>query len=159
VPIRPDWLGRLLDRLERADAWIIGSIYRGRGTLDQRFMRHLNGNAIYAVGDPAFQDFLADFESRFGDLLVEDPRYAYDTALEVLFGGGSSDARATEGERALWHYFQGIAHRFQATDYIQNISARVDVKEPDPKLLASVRADSPGTYVIHNSPLARKLTA
>ncbi len=159
VPIRPDWLGQLLDRLEQADAWIIGSVYRGRGTLDRRFMRHLNGNAIYAVGDSGFQKFLIDFESRFTDLLSEDPRYAYDTALEVLFSGASCDAQATEGERALWHYFQAIAHRFHATDYIQNISARIDVEEPDPALLADVRADSPETYLIHNSPLARTLTA
>ena len=159
VPIRPDWLGGVLDRLEQTDASPIGSVYRGKGTLDRRFMRHLNGNAIYAVGDPAFKEFLADFEFRFTDLLLEDPRYAYDTALEVLFNGASCDAQATEGERALWHYFQAIAHRFHATDYIQNISARIDVEEPDPALLADVRADSPETYLIHNSPLARTLTA
>jgi hypothetical protein len=159
VPIRPDWLGQLLDRLEHADAWIIGSVYRGRGTLERRFMRHLNGNAVYAVGDPAFQDFLVDLEGRFAALLSEDSRYAYDLALEILFTGANCDAKATEDERALWRYFQPIAHRFHATDYIQNISARVDVEEPDPDLLAHARADSPGTYVVHNSALARTLTA
>ena len=142
VPIRPDWLGQLLDRLDRADAWIIGSVYRGRGTLDRRFMRHLNGNAIYAAGDAAFQDFLVDLEGRFAALLSEDSRYAYDLALEILFTGASSDAKATDEERALWRYFQPIAHRFHSTDYIQNISARIDVQEPDPALLANVRADS-----------------
>jgi hypothetical protein len=159
VPIRTDWLGQLLDRLERADAWIIGSVYRGRGTLDRRFMRHLNGNAIYAAGDRAFQEFLVDLERRLAVLLSEDQRYAYDLALEVLFTGASCDARATAEERALWHYFQRIAHRFHATDFIQNISARIDVQEPDPSLLDVVRAESPGTYVIHNSALARTLVA
>lgn len=158
VPIRTDWVGQLIDRLEQADAWIIGSIYRGRGTLDRRFMRHLNGNAIYAAGDPAFQEFLVDLEQRLAALLAEDPRYAYDLALEVLFTKASCDAMATEDERALWHYFQSVAHRFQATDFIQNISARIDVQEPDPTLLDAVRASSPGTYVIHNSALARTIT-
>ncbi len=159
VPIRPDWLGQLLDRLEHANAWIIGSVYRGRGTLYRPFMRHLNGNAIYAVGDAAFQDFLVDLEARFANLVSKDPRYAYDLALEILVTGASCDAEATEEERALWRYFQPIAHRFHPTDYIQNISAPIDVKQPDPALLANVRADSPGTYVIHNSVLARTLTA
>lgn len=155
VPIRSDWLGQLMDRLEKADAWIIGSIYRGRGTLDRRFMRHLNGNAIYAVGDPAFQEFLVDLRQRLATLLAEDPRYAYDLALEVLIAAASCDATATDDERALWKYFQPIAHRFQATDFIQNIAARIDVQDPDPSLLDDVRAGSPGTYVIHNSALAR----
>ena len=159
VPIRPDWLGYLMDRLEHADGWIIGSVYRGRGTLNRRIMRHLNGNAVYAVGDAAFQDFLVDLQARLVDLVLKEPWIAYDVALEMLFTDASSEAGATEEERALWHYFQPIAHRFQATDYIQNISARIDVQEPDPALLADVRADSPGTYVIHNSPLARTLTA
>ena len=92
-------------------------------------------------------------------LLSKDPRYAYDLALEILFTGASCDAEATDEERALWRYFQPIAHRFHSTDYIQNISAPIDVQEPDPALLANVRADSPGTYVIHNSVLARTLTA
>lgn len=159
VPIRPDWLGQLLDRLERSDAWIVGSVYRGRGTLDRRFMRHLNGNAIYAVGDAEFQEFLVDLEARLAGLLAEDPRYAYDLALEVLITGASCDAMATDDERALWHYFQPIAHRFQATDFIQNISARIDIQEPDPSLLQTVRGDSPATYVIHNSVLARAMTS
>lgn len=158
VPIRPDWLGQLMDRVERADAWIIGSVYRGRGTLDRRFMRHLNGNAIYSAGDPAFQEFLVDLERRFASLLAEDPRYAYDLALEVLFAKASCDAKATEEERALWRYFQSIAHRFQGTDFIQNIAARIDIEEPDPALLEAVRAQSPETYVIHNSVLARAVT-
>ena len=158
VPIRSDWLGQLMDRLEQEDAWIIGSVYRGRGTINRRVMRHLNGNAMYAVGDPVFQEFLVDLERRLSALLVVDPRYAYDLALELLFAGASSDARASEDERALWRYLQSIAHRFRATDFIQNISARIDVQEPDPALLENVRAESPGTYVIHNSPLARTLT-
>ena len=157
VPIRTDWLGQLMDRLEHADAWVIGSIYRGRGTLDRRFMRHLNGNAIYAVGDPDFQEFLVDLQQRLAALLAEDPRYAYDLALEVLVAGASCDATATDDERALWHYFQPIAHRFQATDFIQNIAARIDVQEPQPSLLDDVRAGSPRTYVIHNSALARAI--
>ncbi len=159
VPIRTDWLGQLMDRMERSDAWIIGSIYRGRGTMDRRFMRHLNGNAVYAAGDPAFQEFLVDLERRLGELLAEDPRYAYDLALEVLFSAASSDAQATERERALWRYLQPIAHRFQATDLIQNMGGHVDVQGLDPVLLDAVRDESPGTYLIHNSALARILTA
>lgn len=159
TPIRSDWLGQLIDRLELEDAWIIGSVYRGRGTIDRRFMRHLNGNAIYAVGVPEFQEFLADLERRLTELLAVDPRYAYDLVLEVLFTAARCDARANEDERALWHYFQAIAHRIHATDFIQNIAARIDVQMPDPALLESVRAESPGTYVIHNSPLAQARTA
>ena len=159
VPIRSDWLGQLMDRLEGEDAWIIGSVYRGRGTISRRVMRHLNGNAIYAVGDPAFQEFLSDLESRLAGLLAVDPRYAYDLVLELLFTGASPDAKASEEEHALWRLFQRIAHRVRATDFIQNVSARLDVQEPDPALLDNVRAESPETYVIHNSPLARNLTA
>jgi hypothetical protein len=159
VPIRPDWLGQLIDQVEHAHAWIIGSVYRGRGALARRWMRHLNGNAVYAVGDSDFQDFVCDLERRLSELVAFDPRVAYDLALEVLFGGASCHGSASDEQRVLWHYYQALAHRFHATDYVQNIGTRLDVEHLDPDLADKVRASSPRTYLVHNSALARRLTA
>ena len=159
VPIRADWLGQLIDQLEHTHAWIIGSVYRGRGALDRRIMRHLNGNAVYAVGDSGFQDFLCDLERRLSDLVAYDPRVAYDMAPEVLFGGASCHGSASDEQRGLWRYYQTFAHRIQATDYVQNIAARLDIEQLDPDLADKVRASSPCTYLVHNSALARQLTA
>ena len=62
LPIRRGWLSRLQDIVAGSEPfWILGSAYRGQNQLSKTYLRHINGNAVYASGVPDFQEFLADF--------------------------------------------------------------------------------------------------
>ena len=59
VPLRQGWLDRVRALAEGdPESWVIGGLYRGDEPIDDGFFMHLNGNALYRVGDPAFMEFL-----------------------------------------------------------------------------------------------------
>lgn len=100
APLGPDWLAAMdKDVREQGPLWVLGSRYHGVHPLEPAFRFHLNGNAIYAVGDPGFQEFLEAFwESWTWRLVAEaDPRLAYDCILEKVFNelGNESGVEAT----------------------------------------------------------------
>lgn len=147
LPVRRGWLSKLQQLVNTAEPfWVMGSAYRGTEVLGESHARHINGNAIYAVGDPQFQEFVSAFwEPQTWRLIRdEDKRLAYDCVLERLFSGKSMNA----GEvLSLWKQH---AHKFRYTDYIQNISAKSDLEKYDGKLKETLRHDSPYTFVLHN---------
>lgn len=146
APVRRGWLERLTALCSHpASFWIMGSAYRGVDKLDPRFARHINGNAVYAAGDPEFQQFITDFwEPRLRHAVKsEDKRLAYDCILERAFNTGE-----------FWPIWQDTAHRFQYTDFIQNLSAAGDLLEDGAALVSRILESSPGTFVIHNSEAA-----
>ena len=122
----------------------MGSIYRGDGNIDGAFLRHINGNAVYAVGDPDFHSFLeVVWRPALDRGLDETKTLAYDCALSVHF----SDKRLRT-DRQAWHDYQSAASRIQYTEFIQNISSGSDVSR-GPKDLVELREASPRTFVIH----------
>lgn len=143
VPIRRGWLDGVAGVAERGvDAWVIGSIYRGVGEVTPRLARHINGNALYAVGDPEFQTFL-DFWREY--VLTEvgrgNTRLAYDCAIEHLFYQPDEDKGRD--------FMQRYASRFQFSDFIQNISAPTDDTTRDDDQVRRILAESPGTVLLH----------
>ncbi len=59
LPVQADWITAVEAVIAaNAGAWVIGSVYAGRGVLDRAMSLHLNGNALYRAGDPAFMVFL-----------------------------------------------------------------------------------------------------
>ncbi|MEM9017477.1 MAG: hypothetical protein AAGC68_10725 [Verrucomicrobiota bacterium] len=59
VPVRSGWADAFVEEAARLpQAWVIGSEYEGWSSLPYTIDRHLNGNAIYRVGDPQFQAFV-----------------------------------------------------------------------------------------------------
>lgn len=154
IPIRPNWLGRLCKIVAGPEKFfVLGSAYRGKGTLGQQYNRHINGNAVYAVGDPAFQDFIGTFwEPELRRVVRDvDRRIAYDCVLDMLFSSMQSNLEGDD----LWPTWQANAHRFRYSAYIQNISAKRDVNDPPANLIKQILANEPETYIIHSQAVAK----
>jgi hypothetical protein len=79
-PIVPDWLDALEQVVGRfRGAWVLGSSYSGVTPIAKEIQFHINGNAIYNVGDEAFQSFLAEvWRTRLQQFVRIDPNLAYD---------------------------------------------------------------------------------
>lgn len=148
IPLRAGWLDRVINTAAGDDeSWIIGSYYRGIDRLGNRFRFHLNGNALYRVGDSRFVDFLRNVWRPTLYTLIEsvDSRFAYDIVLSYLFTGSDSISR-----NDAWKTFQEVGHRFRASALIQNISANLDNSRDDlPALIQNVLAHHPETFFLH----------
>lgn len=155
MPVRPDWLSRLAYIVSEGDSfWIMGSAYRGAGTLDDQFRRHINGNAIYNVDDPEFIAFIETWWYPKLTAIISniDKRIAYDCALELIF------AKPWREDREAWNKWKQVAHKFRYTTYIQNISASVDINQPRADLV-SLLLEDPETYIVHNRKVAEVAAA
>lgn len=147
MPIRKGWLSHLQKLVDCAEPfWVMGSAYRGQERLSKSFVRHVNGNAVYAVGDPAFQEFVDAFWSKHTWRLIRDvdKRLAYDCVLEIIF---SEEGIREENRMDVW---KSIAHKIRYTDYIQNISGNGDIAKSDLSLVDKLRRESPHSFLLHN---------
>jgi glycosyltransferase involved in cell wall biosynthesis len=153
VPLRQGWLDEV-GAIAAADqgSWVIGSVYRGIGELDPRFSMHLNGNALYRVGDPTFQAFARNYWRPTLHRVVEreDRRMAYDCVLSYVF----SEANPEVGNDA-WKDYQRVAGRFRASDFIQDHSGAADQKANPLPVVKALLADSPATVLAHGQHFAR----
>ena len=113
LPLRRNWLSRAQNLAAISDAWLIGSALHAACTRDEQsgecvsdlpdeIAEHINGNAIYAVGDPSFYSYLQ--ESRRG----RRGRMPFDLALHTLRNSKS------QGER------RQLLHRFQHSSFVIN---------------------------------------
>lgn len=146
VPVRNGWLSRLQKIIAGTEPfWVMGSQYRGVDRLDKAFARHLNGNALYAAGDPDFQAFVTTFWEYHTRRLVRDQnkRLAYDCILEIMF---SEEIL----EPSIYQVWRSCAHQFRYTDYIQDISGKQDLAATDETTIDALRRDSPDTFLLHN---------
>jgi len=80
LPVQAGWIEATEAVLSaHPGAWVIGSLFSGSGTLSSRHSLHLNGNALYRTGDPAFCDFLDTiWMPRLMALATQDANIAYD---------------------------------------------------------------------------------
>lgn len=114
LPIRPSWL-TLLDSLTRYPSgqfWIKGSIFRGNArAIKNRIVYnlfHINGNAIYNLGDAGFRHFYFDMVRPYIAKYYNEG--AYDTDIfKFLLDLGN------------YNYARQMAHMFHFTDAIQNM--------------------------------------
>lgn len=143
LPVRPGWVSALQRIINSSnDFWIMGSMYRGVGTLDRPYHIHLNGNSVYAVGDPRFQQFLDEvWEPALVNLVAQMPTLAYDCVLPTYF--------AMQEDEAGWRTQQDVMHNFVYTDYIQNHAGRLEVEGAAGRALGDILRESPETYVVH----------
>lgn len=146
LPVRPGWLTELERVVDGGEPfWVLGSVYRGVGPLADAWRIHINGNAVYAAGDDAFQAFLADvWRPGLETMGAEVPSLAYDCALPLYFNEGGA---APDGER--WHLYQRIAHQIRYTEFIQNHAGKAETERGEGPPLAEIRARSPRTYIVH----------
>src|SRR5690606_23932418 len=147
IPIRPDWLRHISSVVDGAEPFfVMGSAYRGVGRLSKSFSRHINGNAVYAVGDPDFITFLDEFWEPDPRRAIEhdDRRLAYDCIVEAVLGGAHADSPDNES----WRTWQRTAHKFRYTEFIQNISTGEDVATAKASMVRDILSGQPGTYMI-----------
>lgn len=155
APVRAGWLTALDSRAKGdTESWVIGSHYRGRSKIAPGFFMHLNGNALYRVGDPGFQDFLREvWNPLLMDVIAaEDPRAAYDCVLSRHWSAADSHARNEE-----WQSYQAYASRFRSSSLILNISGAEDLERCENENIQSYLADHHETQVIHGRQFSRSL--
>lgn len=119
-PLVPNWLGRLRSVVPRhADAWIVGGHYCGASPLHWSIARHVNGNALYHVGDPQFWKFLDEFfwEWMHDYIRTVDPSLAYDCAWESFLNRPEMENPG----HPHWQLSRDVVHRFRLTPIIVNI--------------------------------------
>eukprot|EP00762_Andalucia_godoyi_P004194 ANDGO_05585.mRNA.1 hypothetical protein ACA1_070020 len=130
-PIRARWLPEVEKQIQdRPDGLMLGSIFRGPFPEDMprfgvTFLVHINGNAIYRLGDPAFDEYLQYVWSKW-------PHQAFDIQI-----------RAGLYQEEPWHFVQNNFHRFVAGEWIQNYGRTSYSK-------SSLVQSSPRTYLVHS---------
>lgn len=158
IPLRPDWLGRINALLAGDDApWVLGSIYRGSDPLGPREKRHINGNAVYATGDPEFHKFVDTVWRPSLDRMVKDrPELAFDCVLEALY----EQANALAGDNdELWAALRSTSHRFRYTDAIINLASGRRGPQKLARQLSSTLIGSPIASIVHSRMLAAYVSA
>ena len=141
VPFRAGWLERARCVAALSEAWVIGSALVANCTreettgqcvhaLPEDIADHINGNAIYAVGDASFARYLQS--TRQGRL----SRMPFDLALHVL---RSRFAQSTR---------RRLLHRFQHSSFILNLGTTL------PESGGELRAQHPSAFLVHSSELA-----
>lgn len=141
LPIRSGWLQRVGCIAATSDAWVIGSSLvancshdsrtgRCEQDLPERFAGHINGNAIYAVGDDAFAKYAKAI--RHG----ATRHLPFDLALHVLREGLRQPER------------RQLMHRFQHSSFVLNMGTEL----PD---VRGLQRSHKSTYLVHSSAFGR----
>lgn len=153
VPIRPDWLGRINAHLQGAEpAWVTGSIYRGSDALGPREKRHINGNAIYAVGDPEFQMFVDKvWRPNLKALIADHPEMPFDCLIEALYE--RADARRGD-EDPDWPMLRSISHKFRYSALIPNLTGDAASLDVLADQVQDLLYSSPDSCIVHTRRLA-----
>lgn len=154
TPMRPDWLGALNRLLSTSDLpWVLGSHYLGGDPLSRRDFRHLNGNAVYATGDPDFQKFVAQvWRPRLASFIKERPELPYDCFLEALFE--AADPLDPQDED--WAVARSVAHRFRPGAYLANFAGEGLTGSALAETLTNLLASSPDLHIVHSRALAEQ---
>ena len=141
LPLRAGWLDRVQCITQMSDAWIIGSALRANCTreettqqcvrdLPEEFAEHINGNAIYAVGDNEFAQYSAQI--RTGRL----SRLPFDLALHIARQQYSQSRR------------RQMAHQFEHNGFMINMGTDL----PDVHALRARHAQS---FLVHSSAFSK----
>jgi hypothetical protein len=157
LPIRPDWLGKLYDLVQTSEEfWILGSSYKGRATIARHYARHINGNAVYAVGNSKFAEFAQTWKFILDETIEKhDNRIAYDCVLENFFAhefGFNPDAPllTVNPNATRWKLYQEVVPYLRYSNYVLNYSGKVDLEQAKLDFLREVREASRESYILHN---------
>lgn len=138
LPIRSNWLNALdlSVRWPNAPFWMKGSIYRGHNkavyaTRHPPQVFHINGNAIYNIGDRAFKNFYVKHYRPYVNSVSKSKERSFDTDF-YRFIHDIDNVMVT----------RSIIHKFQYSEVVQNYWR-------SSFSVAKLRNDNPGTYLIH----------
>ena len=127
-PLRPTWLAELSESLRPTHDWVLGSHYRGQTSLGMDIVGHINGAAVYAVGNTKFQNFCSEiWEPGIEEMCKKLPDTAYDIWLRRM-------QYMYSVEPLLWSklgsvrqkLFTDALARFSSTDKIANLTLSSD---------------------------------
>jgi hypothetical protein len=147
-PVEPNWLQQLEEVCARnANAWIIGSHYRGVSPLHWSVARHINGNALYNAGDRAFLSFLDEilWPWMHEHIQNNDPTLAYDCAWETFLNRQEMEDPSNYD----WIVSRGALHRFRICNAIVNIGGTAEQIGDYIWTKEEVIARYPGAVVVH----------
>jgi hypothetical protein len=134
VAVQQNWLHPII-KYARTTFWIAGSLYRGSQNIDygdNLFRYHINGNAIYNVGDAKFVDFYFTSVLPWIKARHDLNHICFDLDITTyLHTAGNFDTA------------RHVLHNIQYTNLIQNIYFR-DLDD-----LARAVKKSPDTVLIH----------
>lgn len=125
VPLVTNWLRKLSRACARHDdAWVVGAHYSGASPLLRGVARHINGNALYNVGDSGFAVFLDEilWPWMLGYIEAHDPSLAYDCAWEVFLNREEMEYTGHYD----WIVSRNVLHKFRLTDTIINIGGHAE---------------------------------
>jgi hypothetical protein len=147
-PIQPGWLDTLTDLARRSpDKLIVGSPYRGQGTVWRGFARHINGNALYNVGEEIFWEWL---DGILWPWLCETvkaamPTLAYDCAWEAYIHREDLDSESHPD----WFKVRKYVDKFAASSHLLNIAGAAELRGELTWTLRAIKQDFPDAVVVH----------
>lgn len=151
-PVKANWLKRLHQLCRRhEDAWILGAPYLGASSLQPAIARHINGNALYQVGEDRFW---ALFEGVLWPWLHQriaegETGLAYDCVWEAFL----NRAEMADGAHPDWRWARRVMPRIRMLDFIANIAGRAEHSGQYLWSRRQVREMAPEALFIHG-PLA-----
>jgi hypothetical protein len=121
LPVEAGWLEATQEVVEGGSrAWVIGSIYAGRSGLDSSIRSHLNGNALYKAGDPAFRQFLDDVWIAG---ILADAQSRPDLAYDCWWALSTHRANSMAGSTS-WELYQTYDSFFRNDPFMVNLKVR-----------------------------------
>jgi hypothetical protein len=154
-PIIPDWIGQIQRAcVQNQDAWIVGSHYCGVSPLHWSIARHINGNALYHIGDARFWDFL---ENRFWPWLNDHiassmPNLAYDCGWETYLNRVEMEHAGSYE----WVRVRDILQRFRLSNFVVNIAGAAELAGEYVWTQEEILGRFPAAAIVHG-PLANSL--
>jgi hypothetical protein len=147
-PLAPNWIRKI----QRAcalnqDAWIVGSHYCGVSALHWSIARHINGNALYHIGDAQFWDFL---DNRFWPWLnayaaATLPDLAYDCGWETWLNRPEMEDASSYD----WVSAREILHRFRLSNFVVNIGGAAEQSGEYIWTREDIVTRFPGVAIVH----------
>lgn len=153
-PLAPGWVAGVCDvARQHRDAWIVGAHYSGMSPLHWSLARHINGNALYHVGDDDFWAFMDGFfwEWMHGYIRTVDPNLAYDCAWEAFINRPELEDMHHEH----WRVIRRVLHKFQLSEFIVNVGGRAEQAGYYVWNRRDLRARAPSAVVVHG-PVGRE---
>ncbi|HEY5238479.1 MAG TPA: hypothetical protein VIJ62_08880 [Rhizomicrobium sp.] len=147
-PVAPNWLTKIEQIcVDNTDAWVIGTQYCGVSPLSPIISRHINGNALYNIGEAAYWRFLDGFMWPWmhRQIKTKNTFLCYDCAWEhylhsIATENSTNQARA-QARRNL--------PRFRLKNFIVNVAGRAEMDGNYIWTKAELLKQYPNAVVIH----------
>ena len=144
LPVRSRWLARLVVEVQHPPCtsfWIRGSVSHcdgNYGEMRNRLDLHINGGALYCVGDHAL-GALFERVKRFYPSYFEAPVFSAGCAL----GGFDHSIYQFLHHRSNFNYARTVLHLYQYTDVLYNLCE--EAYDPD-----RLRVEEPNVQIVHS---------